>query len=136
MRVLAVCLGVAILFAVFTVYTAIKTTRESGPDYDTFEVHAPDSDEERAAAKTAEQFSAAVARDDAAAACGLAVDGIAREMRCTSRPRLLACRGATAFHAKEDGDFVDVYLDECHLHVARRPAGWRVTEWIALIGIA
>ena len=64
-----------------------------------------------------------MARQDASAACRLAIDQIAREMRCTSRPRLLACRGATAFHAKEDGDFVDVYLDECHLHVAQARGG-------------
>jgi hypothetical protein len=135
MRVLAVCLGVAILFAAFTVFTAIKTTRDRD-HVDPFEVHAPDSDDERAAARTAEQFSAAVARNDAAAVCRLAVGEIARQLRCSSRPRLLTCRGARAFHAKEDGDFVDVYLDQCHLHVAKHPQGWRVTEYIPLVGYA
>jgi hypothetical protein len=135
MRVLAVCLGVAVLFAVFTVVTAIKTV--SGTDHgDPFEVHAPDSEEERAAARTAEQFSAAVSRNDAAAACRLSVGEIARQMRCAARPRLFDCRGATAFHAKEDGDYVDVYLDQCHLHVAKRPEGWRVIEYIPLVGYA
>ena len=136
MRLLAVCLGIAVLFAVFTVVTAIRTMRSDPVFVDNFEFHAPDSDEERAAAKTAEHFAAAVARKDAAAACRLAVDQIARQMRCARRPRFVPCRGTTAVHAKEDGDFVDVYLDECHLHVAKRPAGWRVTEWIALIGLA
>ena len=135
MRVLAACLAVSVLFAVFTVVTAIQTTRDIDR-VDTFEVHAPDSDEERAAARTAEQFSAAVARKDAATACRLSVGEIALELRCSGRPRLLTCRGSRAFHAKEDGDFVDVYLDQCHLHVAERPEGWRVIEYVPLVGYA
>jgi hypothetical protein len=135
MRVLAVCLGISIVFAVFMVVTAIKTTRDAEDVY-TFDVHAPDSDDERAAARTAEQFSAAVAREDTAAACRLSVGKMTRQLSCSNRPRLLTCRGSHAFHAKEDGDFVDVHLDQCHLHVAKRAEGWRVIGYIPLVGYA
>ena len=128
MRLLAVCVAVLVLFGGFTVATAIDT--RNGPD--PFEPHPPESEKEHAAAAVATRFADAVARKDPQAACGMAAGAIAREMRCTTaRPLLSDCRG-TVFHAKADGDVVDVRMELCHLRVVDE----RVIERVPLVGYA
>jgi len=128
MRLLAVCIAVLVLFGGFTVATAIDT--RNGPD--PFEPHPPDSDDEHAAAALATRFAEAVSRQDARAACRLAAGALAREMRCaTAHPLLSDCRG-TVFHAKQEGDVVDVRMELCHVRVA----GERVIERVPQVGLA
>jgi hypothetical protein len=116
--------------------TAIKTVRGIDEPHPKVELHAPETDDEYAAARVGLDYALATQRRDPAAACRFTADPLARELRCATRPRFRLCRGERVYHAKEDDDVVDVRLDECHLKVARRDGAWRVIEEVPQVGYA
>jgi hypothetical protein len=102
---------------------------ESRYGYEPLDVHAAETADERAAAELGERYAEAVDRGDLRTACDLAVDEAAERLRCgASQPQATACSGHTAFHAKDEGDYIVVQLDMCALRIARRDGVWRVIE--------
>jgi hypothetical protein len=132
MRVLAVCLGVLSLFVAGITATVIDNL-DAGGGYEVLDVHPPETADERAAADVGLSYAQALSRHDEATACRLAVERAdsrcADGHRCGDRPHV--------FHAKEEGDWIDVRLDSsCSLRVAERDGRWRVIEDVELIGYA
>jgi hypothetical protein len=132
MRVLVVCLFVLSLFVAGITATVIDN-RDAGGGYKVLDVHPPETADERAAAQVGLRYAQAVSRHDVTTACGLAVERAGRRCadghRCGERPRV--------FHAKEEGDSIDVRFDSsCSLRVAEREGRWRVIEDLELIGYA
>ena len=100
MRLLAVCLSVLVLLAVFTVATVIDTRDGPIRSSPIRRIPTPNARRPRSRRGSPTRWRARMLRPRARLAAG----ALAREMRCTTkRPLLSDCRG-TVFHAKEDDD--------------------------------
>lgn len=137
MRAIVVCFALCVLFAVGTVVVAI---RESRPHTGSWfpDPHAPETADERAAARVVERFAAAVAHRDKPTACRLASGEQARALRCGSddEPAWPACEAKPVIEAIEAAKGVEVTVPGCRVRVAHLSGGWRVLEDMGLVGYA
>jgi hypothetical protein len=126
MKLLGLALALTFALATSMVVFAINVEHRD-PDRLNFDVHPPKSDDEKAAARVGLAYARAVQAGNPAAACRLA---------STPKCGTIRCGGDRVFHAKQQGEIVDVVLDTCHLTLGRRGARWVVIDQVPLAGYA
>jgi hypothetical protein len=130
MRVALVCLVLSLVLGVATVAYVINDARPHPDLVDAAPPPLPPTADERAATRTAESFAAAVVARDKPAACRLASDTQARELRCGARgkARWPACEAERATGSETRPTGILVYVPRCRLRLLRLPEGWRVVR--------
>jgi hypothetical protein len=135
MRVMLALLVLAVAGAAVAVALG---ERDRGGSFYGFRPHAPESDEEKAAAASAVAYARAIVHGDAARACAYAAGATFRHLRCARRPRseryLSAVGEVRAYHVHVDGGRASVWLDGIspgpgHSFELRRVgSSWRVVD--------
>jgi hypothetical protein len=125
-----VCLVLSLVLGVATVAYVIH---DAMPHPDLVDAAPPPPSptaDEQAATRTAESFASAVVGRDKPAACRLASDTQARELRCGDRakPRWPACEAERSTGSETRDAVVIVYVPRCRLRLLHRPEGWRVVR--------
>jgi hypothetical protein len=132
MRAALVCLVLSVVFAIGTVTYVIRDSLPHPDLVDAAPPPPPKPAEERAATRTAESFAAAVAGRDKGAACRLAADTQARDLRCDDRGKArwpaCAAKRATGSETRDEG--VIVYIEPCRFWLRHSADGWRVIRKI------
>ena len=112
MRVMLVLLVLAVAGAGVAV---VLGERDDGGSFYGWRPHAPESQDEQAAAKVAVAYALAIAKGDSARACAYAAGETFRRLRCASRPRrdrYLSANGEVrAYHVDLGGGEASVWLD-------------------------